>query len=181
VKKRDRSRADRIRDDRRQFRANPVQLLEQGQGASEQPAAAGDAGGCHERESPHAFGLGARQLRRDQAAKRVADEVDRSELDRVEETAEPGSELAGAEARETRQLDEVKPVMLGEPLGEHRPPAPGAGKPVHDDDVRSCSRDAVACRPPVELDMPLLHVVILHHEVSRFGVDLIAKGIPPLT
>ena len=111
------------------------------------------------------FGLSARQLCRDQPAERVSDEVDRPEPGRVEEAPEPGGELAGAEAPEPGQLDEMEAVMRGEPFGEHRPPAPRAGEPVHDDDVRPCSRDAVACRPPVELDLLQLHMVILHHEV----------------
>ena len=162
--------ADGIRDDRRQLSANPVQLLEQGQRASEQPATARNAGRCDQRESPHAFGSAGRQLGRHQAAERVAEEVDRSEPGRVEEAPEPRRELAGAEAPEPGQLDEVKAMMLGEPFGDQRPPAPGTGEPVHHDDVRPCPHDAVACRPPVELDLPLLHVGILHHQIVNGAV-----------
>ena len=165
MQERDRSRADRIGDDRRQLGSNPVELLEQRQRASEQTASARDAGGRDERKPPDAFGLGARQLGRHQPTERVAEEIRRSEPGRVQEAAEPRSELAGAEAPESRQLDEMEAMMLGERLGEPRPPPPGAGEPVHHHDVRPCSRDAVTCRPPVELDLPLLHVVILHDAV----------------
>jgi hypothetical protein len=95
----------------------------------------------------------------------MADQIDGPEPGRVEETSEPGSELARPDAPEPRQLDEVQAVVLGEPFGEHRPPAPGTGEPVHDDQVEPGSRYAVAHRPPVELDLPLFHEVILHHQV----------------
>ena len=118
MQERDRPRAHGIRDDRGQLRANSVQLLEQGKRASEQSTAAGDTGRCDERESPDAFGLSTRQLGRDQPTERVADEVDRTEPDRVQKPPEPRGELAGAETPEPGQLDEVKAVMLGEPVGE---------------------------------------------------------------
>ena len=95
----------------------------------------------------------------------MPEEVDRSEPGDVEEAPEPRRELAGADASEPWQLDEVEAMMLGEPFGEERPPAPGTGEPVHYDDVRPRPHDAVACGPPVELDLPLLHVGILHHQV----------------
>jgi hypothetical protein len=80
----------------------------------------------------------------------VADEVDRPEPAPVEQAAEPRSQLAGADAAEPRQLDEMNAIALRERLGDRRPPPPGAGQPVHDDDVRPVPCDAEPGDPAVE-------------------------------
>lgn len=108
----DRPGADCIGDDRRQAPPHREELVEQRQRAAEHPAPARQAGRRDEHEAPHLLGAARRDLRRDQAAERVADHVHAAEPRRVEEAAEPGGELPRAQAAEVGQLDEAEPAAL---------------------------------------------------------------------
>jgi hypothetical protein len=157
VKQADRAGAQRVRHDRRQLGAHAVQLLEQRQCSAQDAATTRDAGGGDQCQSADARRLGGGELGGDEAAERVADEIDRSEPRPVEQAAEPRGQLAGTEATEPWQLDEVDAVAVRERLGDRRPPAPGAGQTVHDDDVRPVAHDAELGRASVELELPRFH------------------------
>ena len=161
MQERDRARAHCVADDRTQLAAHTVELSEQRQRAPEQAAAAGDPGRRDEGEPPNPLGLGSGELCRDQPAERVADEVDRTEVGCGEEPAEPRSELPGPQATEPGQLHEVQAELLRQPLDERRPPSPGAGQTVHDDDVGARSGHAIVGRRSVERELPQLHARIL--------------------
>jgi hypothetical protein len=169
VEQRGRSGAKRVGDDRRQLGADVVELAEERQGSSQQTTAAGDARRRDEGEPPNARRLRPGELGRDQPAQRVADEVDPSEPRGVQQPGEPRCELTGPQPAEVGQLDEVEAQPGRKVLDDRRPPAPRAGQPMHDDDVRPRPGHPEPHRLLVERELPQLHPLILHPRTADIG------------
>jgi hypothetical protein len=84
VEQADRAGAQRVRDDCRQLGAHAVQLLEQRQRSAQNAATTRDAGGGDQCQPANACRLRGGELGGDEAAERVADEIDGPEPRPVE-------------------------------------------------------------------------------------------------
>jgi hypothetical protein len=89
----ERSSAQCVMHNRRPPPTDVVERAEQPRAATEHGVPTGDPGRSDEREPANGVRLRGSQLRRDQAAERVADEVHTVEIGRLEATAEPAREL----------------------------------------------------------------------------------------
>jgi hypothetical protein len=88
----------------------------------------------------------------------MTDEIDALERGGVEPTAEPACQLGGWKPpSEPRQGEEVNAAMLCQRLEDRLPPAPRAGKSVHEDDRLAFAGDPILGRRPVDHELPNLH------------------------
>jgi hypothetical protein len=158
VREADRARADGVAEDRRQVAADVVQRLDEGQRATEDTATAGDAGGRGQDQPADAFGPLGRQLGGEQAAERVPDHVDAVEPGGVEPAPEPGRDLAGGEAPESRQLDQVEPVLPAEQVDQRCPPTPRSRQAVDEQERVAGAGEPIPHRHSVDLELGELHV-----------------------
>jgi hypothetical protein len=83
---------ERVTRNRRQPPTDVVERAEQSRAATEHRVATGDPGWSDKREPANTVRLLRSQLRRDQAAKRMPDEIHTLEIGRLETTAEPARE-----------------------------------------------------------------------------------------
>jgi len=116
VEQADRPGAKGVGDDRGQLDTHAVELLDQGQRASEDPAAAGHTGGRHEDEPANPVGLVDCDLGCNETTERVPDDIDPPKLDSIQEPPEPRCDLAGTDPAEPRQLDQMETVGVRQPL-----------------------------------------------------------------
>jgi hypothetical protein len=94
--------------------ANVVECLEEGQRAARKAPATRDAGGGDEDKPLRLFESGGRQLGGDEAAERVAGELDAFEAYGVEPAAEPFAQLGGAyRIAEARKINHVQAAPSG--------------------------------------------------------------------
>src|SRR3954447_1723798 len=88
----------------------------------------------------------------------MPDEIDALECCRVEPTAEPASQLlGGSSCSQPRQIEHVNAAALRERLEHRLPPAPGAGKPVHEDDRFTLAGYSIRDRRSLDRELPDLH------------------------
>jgi len=151
------SRAERVRGDHRERPANVVERAEQGNGAGRHAPAARDPGRSDEDESPRPLAPARRELGRDEAAERVAGEVDTLESGRIEPPREPRAQVCAGTPGESRQIDHVHAAPFPEQPEHRRPPPPRAREAVHEHERLPSSGHPVADRPTVDLDLSDIH------------------------
>src|SRR5438067_10728500 len=88
----------------------------------------------------------------------MSDQIDALERGDVEPAAEPACQLLrGYPYSEPRQVDQVHTVTLRQGLEYRLPPAPRAGKAVHEDNRLALAGDPIHDRRPVDRELPNLH------------------------
>jgi len=154
----ERARAHRTRGDDVERAADVVERLEDRQRPSRDGAAAGDPRGGDERESSDPRRLSGRELRGKEAAERMADHVHPLEAGCVEPAREPRAHLdEPGDVPRPRQVEDVHAMALGQRVEERRPPAPGAGEPVHEYERLAFPGDAIPDRAALDGDLSQLH------------------------
>ena len=88
----------------------------------------------------------------------MSDQIDALECGRVEPASEPACQLVCRKPdSEPRQIEQVNAVTLCERLEHGLPPAPGAGKPVHEDDRFALAGYSIRDRRSLDRELPDLH------------------------
>ncbi len=153
----DRSRAHSVTHERRQPRTNVVQLFQQRQRAPEHPAATRNPRRCHQHQPPHPIRLLHCQLGRHQPTQRVRENVHAPEPDRIQQTPQPGRHLPRTQPSQPRQLHQMKPPALREPLHQRQPPTPRPRQPVHNQHVLAHPHHPAAHPLLIDLNLSQLH------------------------
>lgn len=92
-----------------------------------------------------------RQFGGDQPAERVTDEIDALERAGVKPTAEPAGQSGSRKPRsEPRQVEDMNAASLCKRFEERLPPAPGARKPMHEDNRFALAGDPILGQHPVD-------------------------------
>jgi hypothetical protein len=88
----------------------------------------------------------------------MTDEIDAVERASVEPTAEPACQPGRRKPRsEPRQVEEMNAATRCKRFDERLPPAPGAGKPVHEDNRFALAGDPILGQHSVDYELPNLH------------------------
>jgi hypothetical protein len=116
----ERAGSQRVPDHDRQGAADVDELVQQWERPADEPAAARDSGRRDEHEPSHSIRGRRRQLCRDDAAERMADDVDAFQSHRIEPTREPRAQIDGLElAREGGEIDRIHVAVRRQRL-DHR-------------------------------------------------------------
>jgi hypothetical protein len=88
----------------------------------------------------------------------MSDQIDVLECGRVEPASEPPCQLVRRKPdSEPRQIEQVNAVTLRERLEHRLPPAPGAGKPVHEDNRFTLAGYSIRDRRSLDRELIDLH------------------------